>query len=122
MSAAPSAPPKDELQSMLDPLQAADPSEFRDHLGPEAPSLDETLQWEPDGLPTWWPKHRPAEDGDPWSSRERRTVLLRNLREHLPSRFPDRPRSSAEKQQIVDSLRRTLDGLRSRASHILSSS
>lgn len=122
MTAAQLALQKDDLQKLLHPLQSADPTEFQDHLGPDAPSLDETLQWEPDGLPTWWPAERPKADGGTWDSAERRTALLRNLREHLPPSFPDQPKTPDEKQQLLDSLRRTYDGVRSGASRILSSS
>jgi hypothetical protein len=112
----------DDLQTLLSPLQAADPAEFTNGLGPAVPSLDDTLQWEPDGVPTWWPMERPAEEGTPWTAAQRRAVLLARLREHLPPGFPPHPTSRAEKQQLVDSLRLTYEGLRSGASHILSSS
>jgi len=121
MSAARLALENDALQKLLNPLQSADPSEFQDHLGPEAPSLDDTLQWEPDGLPTWWPASREKADGPPWSPSERRQVLLRRLTEHLPPNFPSRPQTPAETQRLVDSLRLTYDALRSGASRILSS-
>jgi hypothetical protein len=116
------SPPNDALQKLLGPLQSADPSQFQNGLDPHLPSLDDTLKWEPDGLPTWWPQQRPPEDGPPWSPDERRHVLLRNLREHLPSPFPVSPTKPAERQQLVNTLRHIYDGLISRALRILSSS
>lgn len=121
MTAARLALEHDDLQKLLGPLQSADPSEFQDHLGPEAPSLDDTLQWNPDGLPTWWPESRDRADGGQWSPSERRKVLLHRLTEHLPPKFPAPPQTPAETQRLVDSLRLTYDALRSGASRILSS-
>lgn len=114
-------PPPDALQYLLVPLQSADPVEFENHLDPSLPSLDETLQWEPDGLPSWWPKEREL-DGPPWSPAERRQVFLRNLSEHLPSGFPERPRTPSERQQLANTLRHLHGALRSRALGILASS
>ena len=116
------SPPNDALQKLLGPLQNMEPSEFQNGLDPSLPNLDDTLQWEPDGLPTWWPQNRPREDGPPWSAEERRRVLLRNLREHLPGPFPVSPTTRTEQQQVVNTLRHIYDGLISRALHILSSS
>lgn len=100
---------QDDLQKLLGPLQAADPSEFQNHRDPTWPSLDETLQWEPSGLPTWWALRQ----GSP-------AALLRNLRESLPTSLTT-PKTSDERQQVVDSLRRIYGGLSSGASDILSS-
>ena len=113
--------PKDVLQHLLEPLQSADPVAFQNGLDPSLPGLDDTLQWEPDGLPTWWPANREL-DGPPWKPEERRAVLLRNLREHLPSAFPNRPTTFVEQQQLVDTLRHINGALTSRAQGILASS
>lgn len=116
-------PPQDDLQKLLEPLQAADPDEFKDQLaGLEGPSLDDTLQWELDGLPSWWPKVNRSGDEDlrNWSPSQRRAVLLRNLRDELPSTFPASPKTSSEKQTLVDTLRHIHGGLAYAASDILS--
>lgn len=107
-------PPRDALQSLLGPLQSADPLDFQNDRDPSWPSLDETLQWEPNGLPTWWPKSQHREHWNP------RQVLLRNLRENLPTSLTT-PKTNAERQEVVDSLRRIYAGLISGASGILSS-
>jgi hypothetical protein len=116
------SPPNDALQKLLGPLQNQEPSEFQNGLDPSLPGLDETLQWEPDGLPTWWPQERLPEDGPAWSAQERRHVLLRNLREHLPNPFPVPLTKHSERQQLVDTLRHIYDALISRALAILTSS
>jgi hypothetical protein len=113
------SPPKDNLQKLLGPLQNLDPYQFQNGYHPSVPSLDETLQWEHDGLPIWWPQDR-GEAGPPWSPSERRLVLLRNLREQLPSTFPASPQTFSEQQTLVDTLRRIYDGVLSGASDILS--
>lgn len=122
MTAALFAHQNDALQKLLGPIQASDPEEFEDNYGPEAPSLDETLEWQPDGLPSWWPLHRYVEGEKPWNPQERRQVLLRNLKETLPRDFPAQPKMSSDKQKLVDSLRHIHGGLSLSAQVILSSS
>lgn len=115
-------PPQDDLHRLLHPLYGQGPEDLgleRDDQGPE---WDLTLELDLDGLPWWWPATRPAEDGPPWSRTERRNVLLRNLREGLPSGFPKTPRTPSEKRAIAQTLRRIYDGLTSGAQGILSSS
>jgi len=116
------SPHPDVLQRLLGPLQSLDPADLQNGLDPSLPSLDETLQWEPDGLPSWWPEKRPSQDGPPWNPSERRSVLLRNLREHLPRAFPPTPQTHDEKQQLVTTLRHIHGALLSGASAILASS
>lgn len=116
------APSPDALQKLLGPLQSLDPSRLRNGLDPSLPSLDDTLQFESDGLPTWWPESRPSDDGPAWSPGERRNVLLRNLREHLPSAFPETPKTPDEKQQLANTLRHIHGALIYGASGILASS
>ena len=113
------SPPDDVLQKLLGPLQSADPTEFEDRLDPSLPSIDDTLQWEPDGLPTWWPEERWPEDGPPWSAQERGDVLLRNLREHLPRLFTVSPVTPSERQTVVDTLRYIYGALTGRALGVL---
>jgi len=113
-----SHPPKDELNALLEPLLALDPVEagLTNGLDPSLPSLDDTLQWEPDGTPSWWPQKR---QGQSWSPKERRFVLLRNLKERLPQNFPPKPRTLPEKQVLANTLRLTHGALIFGASGIL---
>lgn len=112
---------QDALQRLLAPLQTADPSQFQDTMPEASVDLDDTLTFDPNGLPTWWPVSRSQEHGGPWSPAERRSVLLRNLKDHLGPGFPAQATTPAERQKLVDSLRHTYDGLRSGAIRILSS-
>ena len=108
----PAHPSPDPLQLLLGSVQALGPEAFpslnQQAQSPDLPSLDETLQWEPDGRPTWWPHSRP--------------LLLQHLRENLPARFPNQPTTHFEQQQLVAALHHTHGALHSGALDIPSSS
>ena len=121
----PSQLPLDDLQDLLQPLQALSEEEAEQlDLGaqaPEAMATEELLAFQEDGTPSWWPRHR-DENGSDWTDRERPRVLLARIREHLPADFPTTPSARSDVQRLLRTLRHIAYGVTSKASGILSSS
>lgn len=118
----PPQPPTDDLQALLAPLQVLSDPEM-DALSQEAEQTEagheDLLQFHLDGTPVWWPLNRGDPNGKNWSLTERRTVLLRRIRETQPGVSPQTGATPAGRQQLVRTLRQIASALRAQTVEIL---